>query len=61
MPELDEFEKRVRKALIDKDLSVKDLSQKIGISQAYLYDIFKGARPGDKQKEKIVQVLELEQ
>lgn len=58
---MNEFEKTVRKALIDKDLSIKDLSQKIGISQAYIYDIFKGNRPGSKQKEKIVQVLELGQ
>ncbi|HEY9060990.1 MAG TPA: helix-turn-helix transcriptional regulator [Pseudobacteroides sp.] len=54
-----DFEKEMRKALIDKELTIKDLSKQLGISQAYLYDILKGNRPGAKHKEKIIQVLGL--
>lgn len=57
---MDDFEKRVRKTLIDRDLSIRELSQLLGISQAYMYDIFKGNRPGRKQKEKIVKILGME-
>ncbi|MFA5385964.1 MAG: helix-turn-helix transcriptional regulator [Eubacteriales bacterium] len=56
---MSDFEKIVRKALIDKGLTVKKLAEDMGISPAYLYDIIKGNRPGTKQKEKIAQILEL--
>ena len=54
-----DFEKEARKALIDKGLKIRDLAQQLGVSQAYVYDIFKGNRPGSKQKEKIIQILDL--
>lgn len=53
------FEKDVRKALIDKEMSITDLSNQLGITVPYLYDILKGNRAGSKQKEKIVKILEL--
>ena len=57
---MNNFEKNVRKALIDRGFSMKDLAENIGISQAYIYDIFKGNRPGGKQKLKIVEFLNLD-
>lgn len=56
---MDRFEKEVRKALIDKDMSLNDLSNQLGICPAYIYDIFKGNRPGNKQKGRIVEILNL--
>lgn len=56
---MSEFEKEMRKALIDRDLTIKDLSKELGISQAYLYDILKGNRPGAKHKEKIAKMFNL--
>lgn len=53
------FEKEVRKALIDKEMSMADLAKALNISAAYLYDIFKGARPGRKQIDRIVELLNL--
>ncbi|MCX7772098.1 MAG: helix-turn-helix transcriptional regulator [Clostridia bacterium] len=54
------FEKEVRKALIDKDMSLGDLASEMQITLSYLYDIFNGNRPGDIQKEKIVAFLGLD-
>lgn len=54
---MNSFEKKVRKALIDKELNISKLSQQLGITPAYLYDILKGNRPGTKQKEKIIKIL----
>lgn len=53
------FEKEVRKALIDKEMTVSQLSTELGITACYLTDIFKGNRPGIKQKTKIVEMLNL--
>lgn len=58
---MSDFEKEVRKALIDKDMTLKDLCKALGISQCYLYDILNGARPGTKQKNKIIEILGLKQ
>lgn len=54
------FEKEVRKALIDKEMTVSQLSAELGITACYLTDIFKGNRPGTKQKVKIVEFLSLD-
>ena len=57
---MNDFEKKVRKALIDRGMTIRELSYQLGISQAYIYDIFKGNRPGTKQKKKMIQILEIE-
>lgn len=54
---MNSFEKEVRKALVDKELNISKLSQQLGITPAYLYDILKGNRPGTKQKKKIIEIL----
>jgi predicted transcriptional regulator len=52
-----QFEKEVRKALIDRDMTAGDLAEELKISQAYLCDILKGSRSGTQQKEKIIRIL----
>lgn len=55
------FEKQVRKALIDKDMTIRDLATSLEVSQAYVYDILKGNRQGGKKKQKIAELLGLEE
>lgn len=56
-----DFEKVVRKALIDKELSIKEFANQLGVSQAYIYDIFKDNRPAKKQRERITSFLNLKE
>ncbi len=58
---MNEFEKAVRKALIDKDMKLTDLANAIGISSTYLYDILAGNRKAEHQKKKIIEILELQE
>lgn len=58
---MNEFEKAVRKALIDKDMKLTDLADAIGISLTYLYDILNGNRKAEHQKKKIAEILELQE
>lgn len=58
---MNEFEKAVRKALIDKDMNLTDLADAIGISLTYLYDILNGNRKAEHQKKKIIEILELQE
>nr|WP_308742068.1 helix-turn-helix transcriptional regulator [uncultured Anaerocolumna sp.] len=53
------FEKNVRKALIDRDMTLSDLAEQLGISLTYLYDIFKNSRKAVHQRKRIIQILEL--
>jgi len=58
---MNEFEKAVRKALIDRDMKLTDLADAIGISLTYLYDILAGNRKAEHQKKKIIEILELQE
>lgn len=58
---MSEFEKAVRKALIDRNKSLSWLSRELGITLPYLYDILKGNRKGMKQREKINSLLGLKE
>ena len=58
---MNEFEKAVRKALIDKDMKLTDLADAIGISLTYLYDILAGNRKAEHQKKKIIEILKLQE
>lgn len=49
----DTFENRVRKALIDHDMTQADLANELGISSAYLSDLLKQKRTGAKAQERI--------
>lgn len=57
---MSEWEKKVRKALIDRDMNIPELAEIVGFNVTYIYDIFSGARPGDKVKAAINDFLELE-
>ena len=57
---MNEFEKTVRKTLIDRDMKLTDLAEAVGISLTYLYDILNGNRKAEHQKKKIIEILELE-
>lgn len=57
---MSEFEKQVRKALIDKEMSLSDLANELQISVSYLYEILKGTRKSDEQKQKIRNLLGLD-
>lgn len=57
---MNDFEKAVRKALIDRNMKLTDLADAIGISLTYLYDILNSNRKAEHQKKKIIKTLELE-
>lgn len=57
---MNDFEKEVRKTLIDRDMKLTDLADELGISLTYLYDILNGSRKAEHQKKKIIEILELE-
>jgi len=54
------YEKEVKKALIDKDLRVKDLQQQLNISTSYMCEIFKGTRKAIDKRETIDIFLEID-
>lgn len=56
---MNNFEKEVRKALIDREMKLTDLADALGISLTYLYDIMNGSRKAEHQKKKIIEILEL--
>ena len=58
---MNEFEKAVRKALIDKDMKLTDLANHLGISLTYLYDILNNNRKAEHQKKKIIEILNLQE
>lgn len=53
------FEKQVRKALIDRDMTAADLAQALGVTPSYISDILKGSRKADAQRARIMDYLEL--
>lgn len=53
------FEKKVRKALIDRDMTAGDLADALGITASYVSDILKGSRKADAQRARIMEYLEL--
>jgi predicted transcriptional regulator len=57
---MNDFEKTVRKALIDKDMTLSNLAEQLGISLAYLYDILKSSRKAEHQKKRIAELLNFE-
>jgi len=57
---MNDFEKAVRKALIDKDMKLTDLVEQMGISLTYLYDILNSSRKAKHQRKRIAEILGLE-
>lgn len=56
---MNQFEKDVRKALIDKEMNLSELANQLDISLSYLYDILKSSRKAKNQRIKIIQILNL--
>lgn len=57
--EMSEFERRVRHALIDRNMSLTDLASELGISVSYVYEIIHGTRKAEDQKARIKSFLNL--
>lgn len=56
---MSEFEKEVKKALIDKDMTMGDLAKILGITLSYVSDLIKGKRTNKEQIQKIRDVLDI--
>lgn len=56
---MSEFEKEVKKALIDKDMTMGDLAEILGITLSYMSDLIKGKRTNKEQIQKIRDVLDI--
>ena len=57
---MSEFEKQVRHALLDREMSLSDLAKLLGISVSYIYEIIKGTRKAEDQKQRIITLLGLD-
>ncbi|KGE20035.1 helix-turn-helix domain-containing protein [Paenibacillus wynnii] len=55
-----EFGAEARKVMLQKSIKMKDVAQELGVSVTYVSEIFKGTRPGEKQKPRIAEMLGLE-
>lgn len=56
---MSEFKKQVRHALIDHNMTMKELAEQLGITVSYLHDIITGARKAEYQKQRIRQLLSI--
>ena len=56
---MSDFEKEVRKTLIDRGMSMSDLASELGVSASYVYDILSGRRDATDTRQKIVDFLGL--
>ena len=54
------FEIEVKSALIKENRTMSNLAEEIGISVSYLSDIIRGNRKANHYKEKITEILNLE-
>lgn len=57
---MSEFEKQVRIALIQQGKTLTNLASELGISVSYLYEIIRGTRKAEEQKQKIRTLLGLD-
>ena len=52
-----EFGAEARKIMFQKNIKMKEVTQELGVSVTYVSEIFKGTRPGEKQKPLIAKCL----
>lgn len=57
---LTDFGKKVKKRPIDKDMTQAQLAELIGCEKQYLHKILVGERSGEKYKEAISTILEID-
>ena len=56
---MSDFEKQVKKALIDHNMTMGDLAEALGISLGYVSDLIKGKRTNSEQIRRISEFLGL--
>ncbi len=56
---MSEFEKQVRHALIDRDMTMTDLANELGITISYVSDLLKSKRTNQEQLQRIKEFLEI--
>nr|DAH04288.1 MAG TPA: hypothetical protein [Caudoviricetes sp.] len=56
---MSEFEKKVKKALIDRNMTLTDLAEALGISLSYVSDLIKEKRTNEDQLARIKNFLNL--
>lgn len=56
---MEQFEKQVKKALIDRDMTMTDLAEALGISISYVSDLIKSKRNNENQIARIKGFLNL--
>lgn len=52
--------KKIKKGLVDKDLSARQLSEMVGTTPQYMNKIIHGVRSGDKYMGDICRILEIQ-
>lgn len=57
---MSDFEKQVRIALIQQEKTMTGLAEELGISVSYLYEIIRGTRKAEEQKQRIKTLLGLD-
>lgn len=57
--EYSEFGKVIKKALVDKNMTAKELADRLSIKPQYLNGIIHGIKSGQKYKDKIIKILEI--
>ena len=56
---MSDFEKKVKHALIDKNMNMSDLASNLGISTSYVSDLLKNKRGNEKQIQRIKDFLNI--
>jgi len=56
---MSDFEKEVKHALIDKNMTMSDLASNLGISTSYVSDLLKNKRGNEKQIQRIKDFLNI--
>ena len=57
--QMSEFEKQLKKALIDRNMTMGDLAEALGISLSYVSDLIKEKRNNEEQIARIKDFLNL--
>ena len=52
--------KKIKKGLIEKELTARQLSDMVGTTPQYMNKIIHGVRSGDKYMDKICRILEIQ-
>lgn len=55
-----EFGAEARKIMLRRNIKMKDVAGELGVTSSYVSDIFRGLRPGEKQKPIIAKMLGME-